>query len=621
VAVVPVAGASTAHHGRVRFDDMTEGGVSFELVDPLGELVARDLCEVSEVLAEAEDAAASGRWVAGWVTYEAAAGLTPGASVCPWPAGHPLADLPLVWFGVFGRRRRVPRVSVGGGDGTHGRPMPGSWRLEQNREWHRQAVARIQSLIADGELYQVNLTTRLTADVEDMAGLYRSMAQAQGGAFSAYIESPTHTVACASPELFFERRGSRITTRPMKGTAARGRWPAEDDAAGPALAASPKDRAENVMIVDLLRNDLGRVAVPGSVRVPALWTAERFPSMWQLTSTVEADVDDRVGLVDMFRALFPSGSVTGAPKIRTMRAIAAIEAHPRGVYCGAVGWLAPPGCAPAGCASGVAPRPSASFAVAIRTATAPAGGDVSPHGTYVEYGVGGGITAPSDARAEWAELLTKAGPVAGNVSVPVALLETFRIEPALGAVNLDRHISRLAASARYFGFTFDAANAVEAIEAVGRSAGGALRARLILHPGGRTELTTGPLDGSQAIGIVRLALAETPIDSRDVLLFHKHLDRSRYDGFRVRSPAADDVILWNEDRQVTETCIASLAVELDGVWWTPPVRCGLLPGVGRQVFIDRGRLHERVIGIDDLARATGLATLSSLRGWRPATLC
>lgn len=320
-----------------------------------------------------------GRHAAGFVAYEAAPAFDPALPVVPAGPGR----LPLVWFGLYDEAVPVPPIEPPAGGGEL------DWRWAIDEETFARQVAVIREAIADGWTYQVNLTTRLDAAVGDARSLYAALAHRQRGAHNAFIDAGPWAVACASPELFFERRGSRITTRPMKGTAPRHAEAGADAAAAAALVASPKERAENVMIVDLLRNDVGRVARTGTVTVTSLLDVEAYPAMWQLTSTIEAEVRGGASLADVFRALFPCGSVTGAPKRSTMRLIASLEGRARGVYCGAVGHVAPPG----------GPWPTR-FAVGIRTATV-AGG-------RAELGVGAGITWDSDPGAEWAELHTKA---------------------------------------------------------------------------------------------------------------------------------------------------------------------------------------------------------------------
>jgi para-aminobenzoate synthetase/4-amino-4-deoxychorismate lyase len=578
-----------------RFDDLSGSGESVLLSEPSHEFVARAPGQVAGVLRAAEQAARAGQWVAGFVTYEAAPGLDPSLPALPWKAEHPLAGLPLAWFSAFGHRQVVePAWLV-----RDGAPSPG-WSLDRDRAWHREAVGTVREAIAAGDYYELNLTARLTAEVDDPLELYLRLATAQRGRYHALIVTGEHTVVSASPELFFERNGDQVVTRPMKGTAARGRWPEEDLARAETLRTSEKERAENVMIVDVMRNDLGRVAVAGSVRVPALFTPERYPTLWQLTSTVTAQLPPGTDLADLFAALFPSGSVTGAPKRAAMQAIAAIEQRPRGLYCGAVGYLSPE-----------SDQPAARFSVAIRTVT------ISNRSGYGEYGAGGAITWSSDPDTEFAELETKTLALALPPH-PARLIETLRFEPPDTLVNLDRHLDRLHESAQYFGFRYRLAAVEAALAETLRSRRAVTRVRIVLERSGAVHVEAE--DFIPTHGPVRLGLAERPVRSDDVLLFHKHDARDRYDALRSSHPDVDDVVLWNERGEVTESTIASLAVHLDGRWWTPPLAAGLLPGVERGRLIDLGVLRERGITVDELMHADGVALVNSLRGWREGSL-
>ena len=577
-----------------RFDDLTESGESFELHDMVAELVAGDVAEVTTTIEAAERAGRNGHWVAGFVAYEAAPGFDPALRVRSHRCDHPMASLPHAWFGVFDRRVDVATVGSG-------QPSPVAWAQEWTRGEHADAVGRVKDRIAAGDTYQLNLTGRSSTTVADPLALYAAMACAQGGAHNAFIRTGAHAIACASPELFFVLCGNRIVTRPMKGTARRGRWPAEDTGVARALVDSSKERAENVMIVDLLRNDIGRLAVPGSVLVPALVDVERYPTVWQLTSTVSGELRPGTRLTDVFGALFPSGSVTGAPKARTMELIADLELSPRGVYCGAVGVIAP--------TDGPC---HARFAVAIRTATVDLGSG------YAEYGTGGGITWPSDPTAEWDELLAKTA-ILDRPPVPGGLFETIRLDPLRGARHLDLHLARMAASAAYFGMAFDDAAVRGAIGRIPTPPAQAQRVRLTLSRAGEVTAVAGPAPGPGA-GPVRLALSGLPVRSDDAWLFHKTTDRAPYDSRRAAFPDADDVVLSNERGHATETTIANLAVDLDGQWCTPTADSGLLCGIERTLLVERGVLRERVITIDELRRAPRLAVVSSLRGWREAVL-
>jgi para-aminobenzoate synthetase/4-amino-4-deoxychorismate lyase len=577
-----------------RFDDVA-AGTALIFRDPVRVLTATDPADVVPVLAEVERATADGRWAFGYVAYEAAAGLDPRWAVFPQPAGE---TLPLVCFALCDRPSAVPAVAPL--RGTERDYTVGPWRRGWTEAGHRDDVARVRSHIAAGETYQLNLTVRLHAQVAgDLEQLYTDLAWGQGGSYAAFLDLGRHAVVSASPELFFRWTADELLTRPMKGTAARGRTPAEDDERLARLLGSEKERAENLMIVDLLRNDLGQVAEVGSVQVPELFTAERYETVWQLTSDVTARPRAGTGLVDVFRALFPSGSVTGAPKHRTMQLIRELEREPRGVYCGAVGIVAPPG-----------HDFRASFNVAIRTVSV----DRST-GTAV-FGTGGGITWGSDPAAEHAELLTKAAILAEPFE-DFDLIETMAHVRGEGLRNGERHLARLAASAAHFGFPFDRA-AAEALLSASVS-GSDARVRLLLHRDGSLDVQTAPLP-PPAAGPVRLVVDAEPVDGGSRWLRHKTTRRSVFAVRAARHPDADDVVLVNHDGRVTETTIANLAVRLGGRWWTPPLAAGCLPGIERGRLVELGELAECELTPADLHRAEELAVVSSLRGWRPAVL-
>ncbi len=585
-----------------RFDDLTPGAErAFRLVGPVGVLEARRPQEVAGLIDAAEAAAARGLWVAGFVAYEAAPGLDPALTVRERSPADPFHDLPLAWFALFEGRESVAGLEP---PATEPPENGSAWQPSVGRAGYDEAIAGIHELVAAGETYQVNHTIRLRARIAgDPRGLYRDLALAQRGAFAAHLGAGRFGVLSASPELFFRVDGDRITMRPMKGTAARGRWLAEDERAAAALVASPKDRAENAMIVDLIRSDLGRVARPGSVEVTGMFEPERFETVWQLTSTVSADLVAGTPLVEMFRALFPSGSVTGAPKVSTMRIIRDLEDSARGVYCGAIGLLAPP-------ASG---EPRAIFSVAIRTVV------VDSSSREAEYGVGGGITFDSSADLEHDEVRAKAR-VLTAARPRFELFEALRHDPGEGFRHLPEHLERLEASARYFGFRFDPEAAVAAMKgAVADGGGGPVRVRLTLGREGRIAVELAELPKATDRPL-RLALDDDPVDPRDVWLFHKTTRRAPYDRRRERRPDVDDVILVNARGEATESTIANLAVRIGGRWVTPPLDAGLLPGSYRTALVREGALAERPVTIAELEGAEEVALVSSIRGWRPGIL-
>jgi para-aminobenzoate synthetase/4-amino-4-deoxychorismate lyase len=584
-----------------RFDDLTGTSPSFRLAEPVGVLQALRPDEVTGVVRAAAQAAARGLWAAGFVAYEAAPGFDPALRVREREPGDPFAALPLAWFGMFERREDTllpepPAAEPGRGTGI--------WQPSVSRERYDRAIAEIRRRIAAGDTYQVNHTLRLRSVVAgDERGLYRDLCYAQRGAYGAYVNAGRYRVLSASPELFFRIDGARIVTKPMKGTAPRGRWLEEDEAIRSRLQGSVKDRAENAMIVDLLRNDLGRVARPGSVSWSDVFEAERFETVWQLTSTIAADLAPGSGPAEVFAALFPSGSVTGAPKIQTMEIVAGLEESPRGVYCGAVGFFAPSS----------AGAPSSRFNVAIRTVVVD-----SETGT-AEYGVGGGITWDSRAASEYDEVVAKAR-VLTDRRPSFELLETIRHDPEGGFRSLDRHLARMRGSADYFGFRFDEQTVRRSLELeAGAHRERPARIRLLLDRRGAASTGSVPLGAVSEP--VRLAIDDgDPADPDDVMRFHKTSRRAPYDDARTRHPEADDVLLVNTRGEITETTIANVAVMLDGRWWTPPLDAGLLPGVERAALLGDGTLAERRLYVEDARGAEDLAVVSSVRGWRRAEL-
>jgi len=582
-----------------RFDDLTGATPSFKLTEPVGVVEAMRPDEVLPALAAAEAAAARGLWVAGFVGYEAAPGFDPSLVVRSRSANDPFSRLPLAWFAMFERREdsSLPEPR----EGTSG--SSDAWRPSVDRRAYDGAIARIREYIAAGETYQINYTLRLRSEIRgNERGLYRDLCFAQRGAHAAYLSLGRYRICSASPELFFRVDGSTITTRPMKGTAPRGRWPAEDREQAERLQASEKDRAENAMIVDLLRNDLGRIARTGSVRWAEVFAPESYETVWQLTSTVTAELAQGNGVPEIFRALFPSGSITGAPKIRSMELISELEDAPRNVYCGAVGYLAPAG----------ADGPSASFNVAIRTVL------LDSETGAAEYGVGGGITWESVAGAEYDETVAKAR-VLGSRRPPFDLLETMRRDPGRPIHELAEHLERLVGSAEYFGFRLDPAALEVALDAAGAGAQRSVRVRVRLPRDGRFEIAVSHLDTAED-GPVPIEIDDVPVDPSDPFLFHKTSLRTRYEEAAARHPEATDVILTNLAGQVTESTIANLAVQIQGSWYTPPLSSGLLPGTGRAALLTSGELQERVITIEDLRTAQAIELISSTRGRRPARL-
>ncbi len=533
----------------------------------------------------------AGQWVIGFVTYEAARAFD-GA----FPVAQPSTTLPAAWFCAFGQRREVPLAEPP----TNGPFVDGVIRTHGSA-WYRDGVQRVRDLIETGGVYQVNLTDRVRCRlVADPFDLYRSMVSTQGGSFNAFLDLGEAVVVSASPELFLQIDGETITTRPMKGTRRRHGRPAADLLLADELRHSEKDLAENVMIVDLLRNDLSRLSAPGGVSVPELFRVERYETVWQLTSTVQARLRPEVGLVDVFRAAFPCGSITGAPKVAAMQAIGRLEPSPRGLYCGAIGMISP--------AAG-GERPSSIWSVAIRTAV------IDAADGRVEFGAGGGITYDSVAADEDDELESKVT-VLRAARPAFELFETLRLD-AQGAHHLWRHIRRLNTSAEYFGFPFDAVAVAADVVAL-PIPDAPQRLRLVLDRVGRHRVETFPLDAAPSH--VRLAVATVGVRSDDPFLCHKTTRRAVYDRARATHPTADDALLVNERDEVVETTVANLLYRIGDQWYTPPLSSGGLPGVGREVLVAGGEVSERVLPLCELMACDELAVVNSLRGRRSAEI-
>ncbi len=571
--------------GRAVFRSLAGEGPGWEAAFSRPESVrlAASLDEVPGVLAFAEAAALSGKWAVLAVAYEAAPAFDPALAV------NAPGDFPLAMAAVYAAPEACP--SAGGGGGFCRTP----WRLLVSRRRYLDDLDRIREYLRLGESYQVNYAMPLEAlFAGDPYAWFTQVLPGQAAGYAAFLDLGRQAVLCFSPELFFERRGREALTRPMKGTMPRGADPEADAALGRRLAACPKNRAENVMIVDLLRNDLGRAAEPGTVRAGPLFTVEAYPTLWQMTSEVSATLLSGTGLKELFGALFPCGSVTGAPKVRTMEIIRELEGRPRGIYCGALGFMRPGG--------------DATFCVPIRTVS------LEKETGRARFWAGSGVTHDSEAGAEYEECLVKtvflerAGP-------PVRLLETLLLEDGRYAL-LPGHLRRMRASAAALGYDFDGTACRRVLEAArtGREVG-RFRVRLLLAAGGRFAAEAASLAESPPVW--RLGLAVTPVLSGMELLGHKTDWREPYDRAREERPDCDDVLLWNERGRITETTLANVAVAREGRLLTPPLSEGLLPGVMRSELLRRGELTEGVITMEEALAAGSLTLFNSVRGlWR-----
>lgn len=566
-------------------------------------LCAERLAEVGALLRAAETHARAGAWVAGYVAYDAAPAFDPAFRV-PVTTSAAAHRLPLAWFAVFDQPlsdTREIEARLASGNQPHG----GSpWQSSTDAARFAEDIARLHRHIHAGDVYQVNHTLRLSSSFSgDALSWFARLRLAQPDAYLAYLDlGGARQVLSASPELFFRRDGDRLAARPMKGTARRGRWAAEDRQLAEWLHGSEKNRAENLMIVDLLRNDLSRIALPHSVAVSRLFAVERHPTLWQMTSTIQATARPGTTLENIFTALFPCGSVTGAPKAKAMELIADLETKARGIYCGAIGLIKPGG--------------DAIFNVAIRTLSLADG--------IARYGTGGGITWDSTAVDEYAEALLKARFLeAGHQpSIPMArnfaLFETLRLENGHYWL-LERHLARLGDSAAYFGYPCELANCrTQLAELAARHPRGVWRVRLDLAADGAIRCTHTPMPATPADP--RFALAAAPVPREAWWLHHKTTRRDAFeqalDAARSHQhqPEIFDVLLHNEQGELTEFTRGNLVLEIAGQRYTPPQDSGLLAGVMRAELLAIGQLQERVLKIDDLANATRILFINSLRG-------
>lgn len=559
-------------------DGAGDGRLARLYVEPVRIVRADTPEQVAPAFAALRAARAQGLHAAGYLTYDAAAAFEP---VLGAGGGTP----PLLWFGLFARFAEhsgdeVAALLPDPAGAWIGPPEPAIGRAAYDR-----AFAAIQARIVAGTLYQANLTYRATVRAAgDPLSLYARLRATSRAGYGALIATGDAHILSLSPELFFSVDGARLTCRPMKGTAQRGATPSEDAAATAGLAGDPKQRAENLMIVDLMRNDLARVAVAGSVAVPELFAVESYPTVHQLVSTVTATLAPVNDALDVLAALFPCGSITGAPKIAAMQAIAEVEQDARGLYTGAIGRLD---------AADDRGGGDAQFNVAIRTLVWPRGAGAAT------LGAGGGIVADSAAGEEWDEARAKTAFLRTIARTP-DLIETMAFDPALGIPRLDRHLHRLSASAHALGFAFDRHAARNELQAATFRLREARRVRLVLSPGGAVAIEVAPLPATPDEPVA-VAVVPLPVAPADLRLRHKTSDRAFYDDTR-RAAGTFEVVYRRADGALTEGSFTSLFVPRQGVLATPPSSDGLLPGVLRAELLDTGQAVERRLTVADLAQ-------------------
>jgi para-aminobenzoate synthetase / 4-amino-4-deoxychorismate lyase len=552
---------------------------STTFINPIKIIDAYNIEQVIPAMKQVQQAIQDGYYAAGFLSYEAAPAFDPSMKVMKG------TTMPLLWFGIYKDASEIEKLK------SSGSFYISDWLPNTSIENYYQSIYKIKDAIYHGNSYQVNYTIRMNASFQgDAFTFYQKLASSQSASYSAFLDIGDFKILSASPELFFHLKDSKLTTKPMKGTIGRGETPIEDQINAEWLYRSEKNRAENVMIVDLLRNDLGIIAKPGTVSVPELFSIEEYPTVYQMTSTVTCEIDEDRGILDIFKALFPCGSITGAPKISTMSIIHHLENTPRQVYCGAIGYITP--------------EKEAIFNVPIRTVMIDRNGDAT-------YGVGGGITWDSDEIEEYDEVLTKAK-VLSTSRMDIQLIETIGLKEGRLLV-FENHMERLQKSATYFNFTFNPSLLKERVlESIDKYRAGIWKIRVLLNKDGSFSIDVKP---EKPIDNHVVALAKSPINQQDIFLYHKTTNRTNYDKSLQPFPHVFDVLLWNERAEITEFTRGNIVVELENRLYTPPVSCGLLAGTYRKSLLDQGMINERIILVNEIEKCSRVWFINSVKEW------
>jgi len=581
----------------VLIDDTTTPNSALLFTNPLDVLTCRHPQDVAAVLAKIDQALEDGHHVAGYLAYELGYVLEPKlAPLLPLER-----DGPLIWMGVFDAPERVD-ADLFAVWATEPHTIS-ALRPAENRDTYLKKIDAIREHIRAGDVYQINHTFKQRFDFSGSPlSLFAHLRQKQQARYGALIATGDRHILSLSPELFVETSAAIARTRPMKGTAARAASPWEDEARKHWLCHDEKSKAENLMIVDLLRNDLSRIALVGSVNVTDLFHVETYPTLHQMTSAIEAKLRPGTPFSHLIKALFPCGSVTGAPKVKAMEIIRSLETEPRGVYTGAIGYSAP----------GNVVR----LNVAIRTISLS-----GPGGREGEMGIGSGIVYDSDPAQEWDECHLKAKFLT-QPQPSFDLLETLLWEPGSGFALLDRHLQRMALSARYFGYGFDEDVARSSLnQAIATKPATPLKVRLLLNANAAFTAEAMPLPLLPPDQVWRFEVSEASINRDNPFVYHKTTNRAFYDDERTRLHAVsgcDEVLFCNETGELTEGSITNIFLELGGQLLTPALRCGLLAGTLRQELIDTGRAVEAVLHPADLDKAERIWLGNSVRGLVPA---
>ncbi len=569
-----------------------ENQKTFFFQEPQNIIQAKSLSEVSEALEKLEEAHRRGRWLVGYISYEAGFAFERKLQRLPVSS-----SLPLLWFGEYNAPLTNPSVQFNRAQGVAERAV-----FNVSKEDYAKSIDKILAYIQSGDVYQVNFTGKLKFEFQgDAVNLYETLREKQSVAYAAFMNIGEQTVISFSPELFFRIKNGIIESKPMKGTAPRGRTSDEDKAVASWLKTDEKNRAENLMILDLIRNDFGRICKTGSIAVPSLFDIERFQTLFQMTSTVRGELKDGITLKEIFEAIFPCGSITGAPKIRAMEIIAELEAEPRGIYTGAIGFISP--------------QREACFSIAIRTLI------VHNEKSLVgEMGIGSGVTIDSESQSEYNESLLKANFLT-KPPQEFSLIESIKFHGHY--CLLEKHLTRLRDSARYFDFEYDetALRATLAQLAQALTETVPYKVRVVLAKSGQVKVSHERLEPIHTIGSV--AIAQMRTNTADKFFYHKTTQRRIYDeaSQRARQLGLADFIFLNERGEVSEGAISNVFIEVKGRFYTPPISAGILAGVYREHVLETNtKASERILTLEDLENAERIWICNAVRGMREVKL-
>lgn len=526
------------------------------------------------------------KYAVGFISYDASPAFDSSMTV----RASDKQGMPLLWFALFDDYKviEIPRPATTNNYFSE-------WIPTVSEKQYNFAIAKIKDYIKAGETYQVNYTLRQHANFKgEPWNLFYELANSQRSINCVFIETDDFAICSASPELFFTLKDGVIISKPMKGTAPRGFTLEEDKERSQWLHHSRKNRSENIMIVDMIRNDIGRIAKAGTVKIPKVFEVEKYPTVWQMTSTVQADTEKNI--IEIMKALFPCASITGAPKIRTMEIISELESTPRGIYTGSIGFIAPDN--------------SAQFNVAIRTVV------IDKKTSSAEYAVGGGIIWDSTNSDEYDECLVKTR-FLSNPIPDFSILESILWEPEQGYFLLDYHLDRMKKNTEYFDYPFDTEKLMSCLKKVSESFGQiSLKVKLLLDIDGNLSVEFIP------VGIIKkeikAAISSTPIMKNNPFLYHKTTNRKLYNDIKIQYNDYEEVILWNEDGEVTEGINSNIVVKIGANLYTPPISCGLLAGTFRQYLLDKGKIKEKIIKLDEFKSADEIYLINSIRRFRKA---